>query len=379
MTNATTLEPAAELGRVERYLALDPANPHLLASATDLSLALGKVDAARRHAQAALALLPDDPFVANRYGTVLIAQGQLDEAEQVFQKLAAQTADPAVAFNLALVYFRQGRYAQSRSALEPYIGQEGVAPAAVTLFVRTLHHLGELEQAGELVGQHEARCSGDADFLAAASLLCLDDNQLGAAQRFSEAALALGKRPLEALVVGGSVALARDDAGAAKAMFNDALSVSPTDGRSWSGLGMASLLTGELGDAREQLQRAVDHMPAHIGSWHALGWCQIARGELADAEKTFNTALVLDRNFGESHGGVAVVAALQGRKGEAEASIQRALRLDSEGLSARYAQMVLSGVTNDPEKFRKLALRIVSSRPGPMGATLAQAFARRKL
>lgn len=73
------------------------------------------------------------------------------------------------------------------------------------------------------------------------------------------------------------------------------------------------------------------------------------------------------------------MAALLGRNSDAEASIERALRLDPEGLSAKYAQMVLSGVTNDPDKFRKLALRIISSRPSLMGATLAQAFAKRKL
>lgn len=377
MKIATPQELSAELERVERYLAIDPANPHLLATAIDVSLALGRVDAALKHAQAAIAQLPDDLFMANRYGRVLIAQGRLGEAAQVFEKLSAQTADPSVAFNLALVYFRQGQYAQARSVFEPHIGQ-GVSPAAVTLFVRTLHHLGEIEQAVELVKQHEARCSGDADFLAAASLLCLDDDQLEAAQRFSEAALALGKRPLEALVVGGSVALAHDDAAAAKTMFNDALSVNPTDGRSWSGLGMASLLTGELSDAREQLLRAVDNLPADIGSWHALGWCQIASGELAGAGHAFRKALAVDRNVAESHGGLAVVDALQGRKSEAEAGIERALRLDPEGLSARYAQMVLSGVASDPEKFRKLALGIISARPGHIGAMLAQTLAKRE-
>jgi len=378
MKIATPEELSANLQRAERYLAIDPANPILLANAIDASMALGRVDVALKHAQAAIAQRPDDRFVANRYGSVLIAHGQLDEAARVFEKLSTQTADPAVAFNLALVYFRQGRYAQARSAFEPHMGQEGISPAAVTLFVRTLHHLDEIEQAVELVQQHETRCSGDADFLAAASLLYLDNDQLEAAQRFSEAALALGKRPLEALVVGGSVALAHDDPAAAKTMFNDAVSVSPTDGRSWPSLGMVSLLTGELSDARDQLLHAVDKLPADIGSWHALGWCQIAGGELAGAGHTFRKVIALDRSVAESHGGLAVVDALLGRKSEAEAGIERALRLDSEGLSAKYAQMVLSGVSSDPDKFRKLALGIISTRPGHMRAMLAQALAKRE-
>jgi len=377
MNNIPPPEPAAELERIERYLASDPANPHLLMTALDLCLALGDLDAARKHADAGVALLPDDPFMAHRRGNVLIAQGDLDQAAHVFGRLLAQTADPNIAFNLALVHFRQGQYAQARAVFEPYMASGEISCAAVTLFMRTLHHLGEITQAIDVVQRHRDRCAGDTDFLGVASRLYLDGDQLEEAQRLSSAALAGGARPLEALVAGGSVALSHDDADTAKAMFGEALSVSPSDGRSWAGLGMASLLTGQLADAKDQLQRAVINMPAHIGSRHALGWCQIVRGELPDAEQTFRDALALDRNFGESHGGVAVVSALQGHKRQAEESIERALRLDPQCLSARYAQMVLSGVASDPEKFKKLALRILSSRPGRVGTGLAEALAKR--
>jgi hypothetical protein len=40
--------------------------------------------------------------------------------------------------------------------------------------------------------------------------------------------------------------------------------------------------------------------------------------------------------------------------------------------------MVLSGVASDPEKFRELALQIISARPGRVGAMLAQALAKRE-
>lgn len=101
------------------------------------------------------------------------------------------------------------------------------------------------------------------------------------------------------------------------------------------------------------------------------------RGELAEAEQTFRKALALDRNFGESHGGLAVVSALQGKKSEAEEGVQRALRLDPEGLSARYAEMVLSGVVNDPVKFRKLALRRFANRSSCANYALANAIVQR--
>lgn len=376
MESATSASEA-ELERIEGYLASDPANTLLLRKATDLCLALGRVDAARRHADAALRLSPDNAFVQHRHGNVLIAQGKLDEAAQVFEALLQHSPDVNIAFNLALVRYRQHQFAAARAALAPFIEQGDVTRQAATLYLRILHHLGEFSEALDLVQRQMPRCEGDAEFLSAASLLLFDNDQLEEAQRLSSAALAGGARPLEALVVAGSLALGRDDAQAATALLNEALAINSADGRSWAGLGMASLLKGDLASAKVHLERAIANLPTHIGTLHALGWCQIMRRELADAEQTFNKALALDRNFGESHGGLAVVSALQGKKSEAEEGVQRALRLDPDGLSARYAQMVLSGVVNDPVRFRKLALRLVSRRPGPEHFTLTEALTKR--
>jgi tetratricopeptide (TPR) repeat protein len=367
----------AELERVEGYLASDPANTLLLRKAIDLCLALGRVDSARRHADAALRLSPDDPFVQHRHGNVLIAQGKLDEAAQVFEALLRDSPDVNIAFNLALVRYRQRQFAQARGALEPFMQQSAASAQAVTLYLRVLHHLGDFSEALDIMRRQMPRCAGDAEFLSAASLLLFDDDQLDEAQRLSTAALAGSTRPLEALVVAGSLALGRDDARGAAAFLNEALAINPTDGRSWAGLGMASLLNGDMANAKAHLERAVTNLPAHIGTLHALGWCQIIRRELAEAEQTFRKALALDRNFGESHGGLAVVSALQGKKSEAEEGVQRALRLDPESLSARYAQMVLSGVVNDPEKFRRLVLRLAFRRSGPEQFILAEAFKKR--
>jgi Flp pilus assembly protein TadD len=65
------------------------------------------------------------------------------------------------------------------------------------------------------------------------------------------------------------------------------------------------------------------------------------RGDVLSAGVAFDRALVLDRNFGETHGGLAVIACLQGREADARGSIKRATRLDPQGLSAQYARMLL--------------------------------------
>ncbi|NRR31449.1 tetratricopeptide repeat protein [Oxalobacteraceae bacterium] len=369
----TNQEAQAKLQRSEGYLAADPGNPELMALVIDLSLSLGQVERAEKHAAAALAQLPNDAFFQSRMGNVLIASKQWAQAEQLFAGLLAQHPDVNLAYNLAYAQVWQGRHADAYATMAPFAKLLDLAPAAVTLMVRALHHMGELDQAIALVAAQIDRCQGDPVFLAAASVVYLDAGQLEEAEHLSVLSLESGhKRPLEALVVGGSLALARTDTAAAAKQFEEALALNPTEGRSWSGLGMASLLKRDLPGARAQLEKAVQYLPGHIGTWHTLGWTQIFQGDLAGAEQVFRQALALDRNFGDSHGGLAVVQAMQGARELAEASIARALGLDPQSLSARYAQMVLAGQTEDPVKFRALAMRLLASRQGAFGQNLAE-------
>jgi len=89
------------------------------------------------------------------------------------------------------------------------------------------------------------------------------------------------------------------------------------------------------------LHMAVIAMPDHIGTWHALAWTELLLGDITAAEKSYQSGYDLDRNFADSHGGLALIHALKGRKEEAEQSIKRALRLNSTCITAHYAQTLL--------------------------------------
>jgi tetratricopeptide (TPR) repeat protein len=365
-------QAAQKLERVEGYLATDPTNKELLANAIDLSLACGQPERAQQHAEAALSLDPADVFFQARQGNVMLAQRNWKQAAQLFEPILAAHPDVHIAYNLAYAYVWQGLHGQACDALAPYAHQADLEPSAVTLLLRAMHHMGEFDAAIALVQEHEARCTGDAGFLGAASLLCLDAGQLEEAGRLSKLAMAGAVRPPEAMVVAGTLSLARADTDAAIAQFKEVLAVKPMEGRSWSGLGMASLLKRDLGAAAEQLEQALRFMPFHIGTWHSLAWCKIFAKDLAGAEAAFGRALELDRNFGDSHGGLAVVAAMQGKREVADAAIARALGLDKQSLSARYAQMILAGQTEDPVQFNALAMRLLSSRQSMFGANMAE-------
>lgn len=380
MTEANN-EAIRQLERHESYLAADADNTALLAQVIDLSLAAGQPERAERHVQGALLRHPQDDFLHARLATVYLAQRRWVEAEAAFAALLTRHADINLAYNLAYALQWQGRHGDACAALAPYVGDAALTAPMATLLVRALHHLGEGEQAIALAESRMAEWGQHAALLSALSLVHLDAGNLEQAESLSTAALAqVGERstaaPIEALVTAGSLALARTNGDAAIAHFQAVLARDPQEGRSWSGLGTASLLKRDLGAAQQQMEQAVQYMPGHIGSWQLLGWSRFLDGKFDSARAAFEKALELDRNFGESHGALAVVQAQQGQRAAAEASIARALGLDAEGLSARYAQMILAGHTQDPERFRALALRLLSSRQGAFGQNLGELVAR---
>lgn len=370
-------ETEQQLERYVAYLAADPANPNLLATVIDHCLASGALARAQQYLRQALIQFPDDSYFQARHGELQIAQQQWDAAIVTFEQLLATRADASLAYNLAYALQKAGRHVDALATLQPYMGSAELSPAMVTLSIRILHHLGRQEQAAALAEAQMASCRAEREFLAAASLACLDAGKLELAEQLTHMALALqqasGKAaPVAALVTSGSLALARADGAAAAAIFHQVLAQYPDEGRSWSGLGTASLLQRDFVAAQAQMRKAVACMPDHIGSWHMLGWSCIFNRDLQAARTAFQSALDRDRNFAESHGGLAVVRALQGERAAAEGSIERAERLDGQGLSALYAKMILSGQTEDPVRFRALAGRLLSTRQGAFGQNLGE-------
>lgn len=162
----------------------------------------------------------------------------------------------------------------------------------------------------------------------------------------------------------GYLALQDDDADAARAAFERSLASAPDFARSHLGLGLALATQGALHEAEAPLQRALQGMPGHLGSWHALAWLQLARGDIDAAEATFAQVLERDPTFAESHGGMAVVAALRGRREEAQRLLRVALGLDRECASALAAQLVLRHGRLDSPALLRDALAALARRPG---------------
>jgi tetratricopeptide (TPR) repeat protein len=365
--------PASDLERLLGYLQLDPDNEPLRADVFDRALALGKFSVAQEQTTWNLSRSPLDPTWRHRAAVLAMAQACWAEAEPLLRGLIDEgQTDPVLAFNLAYVHFAQGRHETAIALLKPVVDAHAAAlPQAMTLLLRCLHAGKAIAEGIDLFSTHAAYLRLPEAF-GVASLLALDGGRLDLADSWSKAALEQDPQLPEALVTQASLSLSQRDVQGALARLDLALQRHPDDGRTWSAVGLARMLAVDLDGAQRAFRKALLGIPNHIGTWHGLGWCELFRKDLPAARAVFEQALALDRNFGESHGALAVVLALQNQVPEAEASVRRALRLDPRGLSARYAQAILSGEVRDAAGFAHIAQAALAQHRDASGRSLAE-------
>lgn len=388
----------ARLDRLEGYLKTDPGNLQLLAEAFDLSLQCRQWDRAAFYLRHGQVLQADALSWRLKEGDLLLAQELYPEATAALKVLQQVDGVPpeftaVVLHNLAYIEFRQGRYAECVSELAEYmeiftsaasgLSHEGIARASLAgellqqLWLRSLHRTAELERACNWVREAEKLQNLRASAAAIASLIAIDAGDAVSAQRWVDLALQQAQLqtppsllPAEIFVTQLTLALGMRKADEAIDWADKALQLNHSDGRAWSGRAFAHLLKGDLKLARQDFARALQGMPGHIGTWHGQGWAELLDHDLEAAQASFSTALEMDRNFSESHGGMAVVLALKKQTHEARQHAERAIGLDKNNLSGRYAEALLNGEVKDEVAIRKLAQRLLASRKNLSGVSV---------
>ena len=365
---------AQRLASLRSYLETDPENEQLRADIFDEALTVGDFGLAEQQVSAVLQNNPDAMPWLHRRAVLFLARKEYSAAQTALEALlSAGVNDVAVSYNLAFALFLQGQVKAALDRLAPAVDAAGeVMQPALALWLRCMHHLVQLEEGLRKFESYASTRTVTEEVLGVAGLMALDVGRAEDAGVWSARALAVNANRLEALVVQGSLVLGQQDTAAAQALFERALAVNRTDGRSWSGLAFTYLLEQRLDLAHQAFHNAVRTMPQHIGTWIGLGWCEFMRRDLPAAHQAFASALALDRNFGESHGSLAVVLVAEGNRADAAREVELALGLDKACLSARYAQAMLSGEVNDPVAFRRLAQRVLAQHRGPReGQSLA--------
>lgn len=351
--------------RLQAFADQDPSNPILLCDLLDELLAEGRVDEALARLRSAPADLQTLTAVKFREARCAMQRRDFAGVVGILQPLMAGIAEPpaGIAHDLAYAQFALGRFDEAWRTLAGVHPQGDDAVAMVLLKARILHHLQRYDVALEMLA---TVTSGPrlAEVQGVRALLLLDKGEVARAAIEATQALSADPSQYEAAIVRGTVALWDRHVDESQAAFEQVLRVDPDSGRALLGLGQCRMLRADVPSARTALERAVTEMPNHIGTWHALAWCQLLEGDLAGARHSFDRAFAIDRTFGETHGGFALVYALRGERHEAEESIKRATRLDPDGPSARYARSVLLLDEGRPEEARKIIDGILVQSPG---------------
>jgi tetratricopeptide (TPR) repeat protein len=338
----------ARLQRLQAYSVTDPSNTHLLGDLSDLALQLGEWAQAKTALMQWLTVEPEHAIARYRLAVAERASGQAAAAQALLAALVAEGhRHPAVVTELARAEAQLGAWPAALAALE---GMDLAAlPAdnadtAWLLRVRALHHMGDIATALAAANAWQA-ARGDAmptPGLAALATLQLDAEQLSDAEAVLKAA---GSEAIlhnaELGTAAGLIELSHGRAEAAEAHLARAAVQQPALGRAHLGLGLTAAYAGNLPRAIDALKTATAVTPGHLGSWHALAWMQMLNHDLSGADASLRAALAQDASFGETHGGLALVAALKGNHGAAEQHLRTAQRLDPRGVNVNVARLAL--------------------------------------
>lgn len=329
----------SSLQRLSAFLAQDPGNPELACEVFDQHFAAGSFAEAR----GTLEPLPEEGqalvSVRFRYARLDLVTGEYRRAEDNLVCLQATGHDgPTIAHDIVFAQLCQRNLDGAHASLETALTRHGETAALRILQARIALMRKDYAAAQAALDDALRLDPADATTQGLRALAWLDAGDEAQALNIAAACLAQHPDQHEALLAAGTASLWRGDAQLAGQHYGRALDRFPNSGRALSGMGQCHMLAGDLDQARTTLERAVVAMPDHVGTWHALAWIQLLSGELAIAEKSYLEALDLDRNFAESHGGLAVVALLDERYEEGEDAMKRALRLDPACVSGRYAR-----------------------------------------
>jgi len=358
----------SRLTRLLRFLELDPRNLALRLDAIRDALDAGSWDIARQLLDDGLLAYPHDPRLQELSGFSHLQAQRYVEAEQALRAaLVAGPQTPELSHHLATALFMQRRHADALAQLDSLESAPGRSPGWV-LRARCLHHLRRPVEAIAALESHLGAAPDDAEAHGLLALLSYDERRGDdATRKHVDAALHRNSRQLEALLTLASMQSDAHEIDAARASFREVLRVDSSCGRAWLGLALLNLREMRLTEARRDIEVAANHLPEHLGTWHVLAWVDLMLGDVVGAQSAFATALLLDRNFGETHGGLAVIAALQDREEDARISVRRALRLDPQSLSAKYAEILMLQ-REGRHREAQAALEALLSRPaGPGG------------
>jgi tetratricopeptide (TPR) repeat protein len=284
---------------LERFVALQPANPHGYLALADLALRTGRRSQAIHRYREALRAAPNHPVAVSQLASIVLEDGfagdaGFDGAIEVCRAAIALLPDPALA----------------QAVLAKFLAAAGRTGEAVEAYRAAL-----------------ALKPSDLDSWTGLALALLGDEDSEEALKATDAALALDRDSAAALYVRGSALLKLHRPQAAREAFERGVIAAPDQARMRLGLGDACAELDRDGEALEHLRRAVALDPASKWAQANLGSTLYRCGDLESAERHCRLALAIDPELFIAHQNLAGILAEHGALEEARRHRDAAYRL----------------------------------------------------
>jgi tetratricopeptide (TPR) repeat protein len=245
------------------------------------------------------------------------------------------------------------------------------APECYAYLARCRHQAGDLTQALEFC-QQWVNAARDAESRGYQALLQMDRGNMADARQAAEAVLRDDPENVNAGLVAGTASIETQDIARAADQFERILTREPDNARAWLGVGLARLYQQQTAEAIAALEKATQLVPDSVGILVTLGWATVVARDVARGEQVFRRALEIDRNFGEAHGGLATVLAMQMRIDAAREAIHRARRLDPHGFGATFAQTIILELQGKHQTATDILAKLLQQAPRPDARTLLE-------
>ncbi|MDA0910901.1 MAG: hypothetical protein O2809_05015 [Proteobacteria bacterium] len=352
-----------KITRYQDYLKQDPDNVSLLMELVTLYLKHNNLIQARQLLDklATMALSFKETY---QLAVWHIQMGEFLRAIELLVNLHAHDqSDRKISFTLSFAYFQIRQYRNALKVFNDGALDDSSVLENIILKARILHALGELKDAVTLLAKNKEKGECDAEFCGFYALVYADLNQLSRASVWMKKALAVYPEQQEALLVENYMALYEQDAKKAYKQAEILIGLNRRNARAWINLATAYLLLGDLMKAYKSCEQAVTLFPEFIGIWQLKAWCELMQGKLHKAKESFSKAYQLDRNFAESHGGLAIIAVLEDNAEVAKNHIVTAKKLNPHNISGNYAEALVLQ-TQDPMKAQQKIDEIKAYIPG---------------
>ena len=360
-----TTDLIARAERLAGFAAQDPDNAALL-----LDLAATRHQAGQHgHALAALnrasSVEPGLGGLAPLRGQVLLALGQWDEAQAVFEAaLAAEPGSAALLFNTGYSAWAAGHDLDRAAALMGQASDLDPGDPRLKYFAALAYdEVGAPTKARSLLAQALDIDADHPESLVYLSRLCLDAGETPEARALAERCVASHPDVAAGWQLKGDIAMFDLDADAASVHLRRALELAPDDNDIALSLAQSALMRGRVREAQTLLQRVVQRDATHAQAYSMLGWALAATAELDASRDAFSAAAAADASAAEPLAGLGSLALAQGRVDEAERHCAAALALEPDNPLTGLLRSRIDEVQGHPELAQARMRKALGSTP----------------